>query len=73
VYVITDVPAEIPLTTPDALPIVATPVALLLHVPLGVVFDNADVKPSHIFNKPVMGAIGFVAVTVTLSTVIFGL
>jgi hypothetical protein len=72
VYVITDVPADTPLTIPEV-PTVATPVLPLLHVPLAVVLDSVVVDPAQTLKVPVMGATGDIAVIFRLSTVIFGL
>ena len=69
---ITDVPAETPETTPEV-PIVATPMLPLLHVPPDVALDNAVVEPEQTLKVPVIGATVDVAVTFRLSTVIFGL
>ena len=62
-YVISDVPAAFPVTTPLATSIVAF-VLLLLHVPPVIVFDSVVVAPSHTTAVPVIG--DGVAYTVTV-------
>ena len=52
-YVITDVPAVKPLTTPEN-DMLATLVLLLLQVPPGVALLNAEVVPAHNPVAPVM-------------------
>ncbi len=56
VYVIVAVPAEIPVTTPVVLPTVATPGALLVHVPPGVASVNVIVEPTHTADGPAITA-----------------
>lgn len=55
VYVITAVPADIPVTTPVNDPTVATVVLPLVQVPPGTVSVNAVVSPTQIFNTPSIG------------------
>ena len=50
-----DVPADTPVTIPDAEPIVATAGVLLLQVPPVVVLDNVVVAPIHVVSVPVIG------------------
>jgi hypothetical protein len=71
VYVITDVPAVIPDTTPDEDPTVATPVLPLVHVPPGVMSPSVVVVVAQ---RPVVpnGAVGG-AFTVTTVVAIFPL
>ena len=54
-YVILAVPAETPVTMPELLPIVATEVLLLLHVPPVVALLSVMVNPKHVGTLPVMG------------------
>ena len=50
------VPTELPETTPEPVPMVATAVLLLLHVPdPTLVLIRPDVNPSHVYAKPVIG------------------
>ncbi len=49
------VPAETPFTIPVPVPTVAIVVALLLHVPPTVAFDNAVVCPIQTTVLPVIG------------------
>ena len=53
VYVIVDVPGEIPVTIPVD-PIPAIPLLLLLQCPPDVASDNAVVDPAHTLSVPVM-------------------
>ena len=62
------VPEVMPVTTPVEDPMVATPVALLLHVPPEVVLVNVVVKPTHTLVVPAIAA-GF-GLTVKLVTAI---
>jgi hypothetical protein len=50
-----DVPADIPVTTPLAEPIVATAGVLLLHVPPVVLLANVVVAPIQVVSVPVIG------------------
>jgi hypothetical protein len=59
VYVITVVPAEILVRKPEELPMVATAVLLLLHVPPPTTSDKLVVNPAHIDDSPLIGAFGF--------------
>lgn len=67
-YVIVAVPAETPVTTPEALPTVATPVVPEVHVPPVVASPKVVVAAVHIAAMPVIapGA----AITVTTATVL---
>ena len=47
------VPPATPVTTPDNAPTVATPVALLVHVPPDEASVSAVVEPAHIEVTPV--------------------
>lgn len=47
-------PAVMPLTKPLELPIVATPVFVLVHTPPGTLLPNVDVRPIHTFRLPVI-------------------
>ncbi len=67
VYVIVDVPAERPLTTPEAGSIVATEVLLLIHVPVFVVDASVVTAPSHTDAVPVIVATVATAVTVLVA------
>jgi hypothetical protein len=64
-YVIVAVPALTPVTTPDAVPTIATPVLLLLHVPPVEASARVVVLPTHVVSVPVTGSIAF-TVTTTL-------
>ena len=50
-----DVPADTPVTIPDAEPIVATAGVLLLQVPPVVVLESVVVAPMHVVSVPVIG------------------
>jgi hypothetical protein len=63
------VPATTPVTTPVP-PTEATPVALLLHVPPAVAFDNAVVLPAHTVAVPVIVPALGSALTVTTLVVL---
>ena len=65
-YVIVDVPAAAPVTTPVVDPIKALPLLLLHPPPPGVEF-KVVVKPTHTPNVPVIG----VGVVLTFTTVVF--
>ena len=55
----TDVPVEIPFTTPEERSTEATPVALLVHVPPEVVFPRVAEAPTHMAVGPVIaGTVG---------------
>ena len=54
-YVIVDVPANTPVTTPVEISIVAIPVLPLVHAPPPVASLKAVVKPAHTVLVPVMG------------------
>jgi hypothetical protein len=54
-YFIIVVPADMPLTRPEELPIVATEVLLLLQVPPGVASDSVVVAPRQMLKRPVIG------------------
>jgi hypothetical protein len=56
--VISEEPVEIPLTTPEPVPIVATDGVPLLHTPPEVVSDRVVVEPAHSIVIPVMGVGG---------------
>lgn len=60
------VPVVTPVTMPDDAPIVAVPVALLVHVPPAAVFDSRVVEPRQAL-KPAVEAViaGGIAFTVT--------
>jgi hypothetical protein len=49
------VPAATPVTRPVSEPIVALAIALLLHMPPVVAFDNRVVAPIHAVEAPVIG------------------
>lgn len=49
-------PPATPVTTPDAEPMVASAVLLLLHTPLGVPLLSVDVEPTQTLAVPVMAA-----------------
>lgn len=55
VYCITDVPAEIPVTTPVVGSIVALDVLLLVHVPPVTELLNVVVLPTQTAGVPVIG------------------
>ena len=57
VYVIVDVPAATPVTTPDEEPTVTLPL-LLLHVPPGDWPVSVVEKPSHVSKFPVICSCG---------------
>lgn len=65
VYVMIEVPAERPVTTPEPL-IVATANVLLAHVPLVVELLNVDVVPAHNVAVPDIAATVGNGLTVTL-------
>jgi hypothetical protein len=52
----TEVPPETGVTTPEVLPMVATAVVTLLHVPPGVVVERVMVEPIHTGTDPLMAA-----------------
>jgi hypothetical protein len=54
-YVMVDVPADIPITTPLAEPIVATAGVLLLHEPPVALLANVVVAPIQVVSVPVIG------------------
>jgi hypothetical protein len=54
IYDIIAVPALTPVTTPVPEAAVAIPEALLLHVPLGVVFESVVVPDAHSVKVPVL-------------------
>jgi hypothetical protein len=64
-YVMRDVPVAIPETTPVEVPIDATVVLLLLHVPPGVPSVSDVLPPTHIARLPVIGAGSGLTVTTT--------
>jgi len=67
VYVIIDVPAAIPDTTPDAF-IVATPEFELTHVPPLFVLDHVAEAPTHNAGTPeIVSAVGADMVTVCVA------
>lgn len=51
---ITGIPADTPVTTPVELPIVASAILLLVHVPPEGVEDKVVADPMQTFNVPVM-------------------
>ena len=59
------VPAATPVTMPDV-PIVATPVLLLAHVPPLVIEDRVVVDPAHTVVVPVIAAGSAFTVTVAV-------
>ena len=60
-------PADIPETKPVDPPIVAIPVAALVHVPPGVVLLNEVLSPIHALGIPVIGAgTGFTVMVVVV-------
>ncbi len=61
---IADVPALIPVTTPDEEPIVAIAGALLVHVPPEIWSDKVVVVPTHVLVLPIMVC---VVLTVTMA------
>ena len=54
VYVITEVPGDTPCTIPELLPIVATPVELLVQVPPAGVEANVVADPTQTLSVPVI-------------------
>ena len=67
VYVRMAVPAETPETTPELLPMVATPVEEELHVPPASASLKVVVAPTHTVNVPVIAATPVFTVTSTLA------
>ena len=67
---ILDVPVETPDTTPSETPMVATPVASLIHVPPPVLLLNVEEEPTHKLVVPVIaeGAVLIVTATDALDT-----
>lgn len=65
-YVIADVPAFIPVTMPEAAPMVALVVELLVHRPPGSASLSVVVSPVHTFVLPVMSAGSGFTVMVTV-------
>lgn len=63
VYVITAVPAAMPVTTPVDGATVATSRLPLLHVPPGMVLLSVVVAPSHTLATPVDEGVGFTVST----------
>jgi hypothetical protein len=61
------VPPEMPVTIPEPLPIVATVVVLLLHVPPDVLLLNDVVNPTHKDVIPVIVAGSGLTVTVIVA------
>jgi hypothetical protein len=61
------VPALTPVTTPVDEPTVATPVALLLHVPPDVAFARVVVVPVHMLVFPVMGRRALMVTTAVMA------
>jgi hypothetical protein len=62
-----DVPAPIPVTMPDAEPMVATPVLLLVHVPPPVVLLSVVIVPAQIPVAPVIAAAPVLMVTMVVA------
>ena len=58
-------PVPVPVTTPDAEPTVATPVALLVHVPPLVVLVSVVVIPTQVLAVPAIASGSGLTVTVT--------
>jgi hypothetical protein len=56
VYIIVDVPGESPTATPEAVPIVAIPILLLLHFPPPVISLKEVALPAHTAVMPVIAA-----------------
>ena len=56
------VPATSAFAIPLVLPIVATVVLLLLHVPPVTASVRLEVLPVHTFSVPVIGAVGFTVI-----------
>jgi hypothetical protein len=69
VYDIVLFPAATPVTIP-LVPIVATPVALLLHTPSAVASNNAVVSPTHTVRVPVIAATVGNGLTVTAAVTV---
>jgi len=67
VYVIGAVPGDTPNTTPVDEPIVATPVAPLVHVPPPGEENKVVLCPVHILERPVIADGSGSTVTVTLT------
>jgi hypothetical protein len=65
-YVITDVPAIMPSTTPDV-PTVATAVVPLVHVPEVVASNRVTESPVHTLPGPVISAGALLTVTVVVA------
>ena len=56
-YVMVALPGVVPpVITPVPIPIVAVPVALLLHVPVPGLLVSVEVAPSHMLSVPAIGA-----------------
>ena len=70
-YVIVVVPAETPVTIPDADPIVATAGVLDVQVPPGVASASVVVPVTHTVNVPVIGAVVAPGFTVKLFELMF--
>lgn len=60
VYVITEVPGALPVTTPVVLPMVATDVVADVHVPPDEAEASVVVLPTQVFVVPVMAAGRFI-------------
>jgi hypothetical protein len=69
VYEIVVLPPDTPDTIPEV-PIVATPVALLLHTPLPVVLARDVVAPTHAINVPVITSTVGTTFTVTIAVTV---
>ena len=61
------VPGPAPKTVPPPVPIVATPVLLLVHVPPPVASVNDVVAPWHIVNVPSIGVVDALTVTIAVA------
>lgn len=59
-------PRDVPETTPDTIPTLATPGALLVHNPPGVGLLNVVVVPMHKLGDPVMADGNGLTVTVAV-------
>jgi hypothetical protein len=66
-YVIVEVPAVMPKAIPEELPIVATDVVLLLHVPPPVVLVSVVADPTHTLKDPLIGFGAGFTVTVVVA------
>jgi hypothetical protein len=61
------VPADTPFTIPENVPIIATAVLLLLHVPPGVGLVSIVVVPRHALSRPDIGLGSGFTVTVVIA------